>query len=60
MMSCWKQMEVLQGNGGMDPDRNKTLFVLSDDDLLLLMNVSTLSKLIDRSRTEGESISTFR
>ena len=60
MMSCWKQIEVLQGNGGMDPDRNKTLFVLSDDDLLLLMNVSPLSKLIDRSRTEGESISTFR
>ena len=60
MMCCWKQMEVLQGNGGMDPDRNKTLFVLSDDDLLLLMNVSPLSKLMDRSRTEGESISTFR
>ena len=60
MMCCLKQMQVLQGNGGMDQDRNKTLFVLSDDDLLLLMNVSPLNKLMDRSRTEGEAVSTFR
>ena len=38
----------------------KTLFLLSDDELLPLINVRPLSKLMDRSRTEGETVSTLR
>ena len=47
-------MRVLQGNGGIDPEPNEKLFLLSDDQLLPLMDVRPLKKLMDRSRTEGE------
>ena len=53
-------MRVLQGNGGIDPEPNETLFLLSDDQLLPLMDVRPLKKLMDRSRTEGEKFSTLR
>ena len=53
-------MRVLQGNGGIDPEPNETLFLLSDDQLLPLMDVRPLRKLMDRSRTEGETVSTLR
>ena len=53
-------MRVLQGNGGIDPERNETLFLLSDDQLLPLMDVRPLKKLMDRSRTEGEKFSTLQ
>ena len=53
-------MWVLQGNRGIDPEPNETLFLLSDDQLLPLMDVRPLKKLMDRSRTEGEKFSTLR
>ena len=53
-------MWVLQGNGGIDPEPNETLFLLSDDQLLPLVDVRPLRKLMDRSRTEGETVSTLR
>ena len=53
-------MEILQGNGGTDVQPNKILFLLSDDELLLLINVHPLTKLMDRSRTEGETVSTLQ
>ena len=59
-MCCCKQMRILHGNGGIDPEPNKTLFLLSDDQLLPLMNVRPLSKLMDRSKTQGETVSTLR
>ena len=49
LIMCYcKQMRILQGNGGIDPEPNETLFLLSDDQLLPLMNVRPLSKLMDR------------
>ena len=60
MMCCWKYMEILQGNGRTDVEPNKILFLLSDDELLLLINVHPLTKLMDRSRTEGETVSTLQ
>ena len=36
------------------------MFLLCDDELLLLPEQSPLSKLMDRWRTEGENISTLR
>ena len=53
-------MWVLQGNGGIDPEPNEKLFLLSDDQLLPLVDVRPLRKLMDRSRTEGETVSTLR
>ena len=59
-MCSWKQMRVLQGNGGIDPEPNETLFLLSDHQLLPLMNVRPLSKLMQRSKTQGETLYTLR
>ena len=53
-------MRVLQGNGGIDPEPNETLFLLSDHQLLPLMNVHPLSKLMQRSKTQEETLSTLR
>ena len=56
----WKDLQILKGNGGIDPEANETLFLHWDDDLLPLMDLHPLSKLMDRSRTEGENVSTLR
>ena len=55
-------MEVLQGNGGIDPEPNETLFLFlfSDDELLPVVNMRPLNKLMDRSRTEGKTVYTLR
>ena len=53
-------MRVLQRNGGIDPEPNETLFLLSDYELLSQIDVRPSNKLMDRSRTEGESVSTLR
>ena len=43
-MICWRNYtEILQGNGCIDPEPNETLFVLSDDELLLLIDVRPLN-----------------
>ena len=59
-MCCWKKIWVLKGNGRIEPEPNKTLFLLSDDELLPLMDVRPSNKLMDRSKMEGDSVSTFR
>ena len=56
----WKDLQILKGNGGIDPEANETLFLLCNDDLLPLMDLHPLSKLMDRSRTEGENLSTLQ
>ena len=53
-------MQILQGNGGIDREGNETLFVLSDHEVLPLIDVRPFRKLMDTSRTEGENVSTFR
>ena len=53
-------MQILQGNGGINPKPNETLFLLSDNKLLPLMDVRPLRKLMDRSRTQGETGLTLR
>ena len=53
-------MQMLQGNGRIDPEGNETLFLLSDHELLLLINVRPFRKLMDRSRTEEGNVSTLR
>ena len=60
MMFCWKQMRALKGNAEIDPEPNQTLFLLSDDQLLPLMNVRPLSKLMQISKTQGETVSSLR
>ena len=53
-------MEVFQGNWGKDLDPNKTLFLLWDDKLLLLIDMPPLSRLMDRWKTQGETVSTLK
>ena len=53
-------MEILQGNPWTGGEPKQTLFVLCDDDLLLQTDVSPLKKLMDMSRTEGETVSTLQ
>ena len=44
-------MQILQGNGGIDREGNETLFVLSDHEVLPLIDVPPLRKFMDTSRT---------
>ena len=53
-------MQILQGNGGIDPEGKQTLFLLSDDEVLPLIDVRPFRKLMDRARTEGGNVSTLR
>ena len=53
-------MQILQGNGGIDREGNETLFVLSDHEVLPLIDVPPLRKFMDTSRTEGEIVSSLR
>ena len=46
--------------GGIDPEPNETLFLLSDDDLLPMIDMCPLSKLMDKSTTERENVSTLQ
>ena len=59
-MFCCKQMQALKGNGEIDPQPNETLFLLSDNDRLPVIDIHPLSKLMDRWRTEGETVFTLR
>ena len=53
-------MQILQGNGWIDPEENETLFLLSDHELLPLIDVRPFRKLMDRSRKEEGNVSTLR
>ena len=59
-MFCWKQIRALKGNGEIDPQPNETLFILSDDDRLPVIDIHPFSKLMNMWRTEGENVSTWR
>ena len=59
MIRCWKQMWVLQTNWWTDQEPKEKLFVLCDDDLLLLMDLRPSRTFRDRSRTEGETVYNF-
>ena len=52
-------MQILQGNGEIYPEGNETLFLLSDHEVLPLIDVRPFRKLMDRSRTEGENVFTL-
>ena len=59
-MFCWKQMRALKGNGDRSTTKRNTLFLLSDDDQLPVIDIHPFSKLIDMWKTEGETVSTLR
>ena len=60
MICCCKQMWVLQTNWSTGQEPKEKLFVLCDDDLLLLMDLRPSRTFRDRSRTEGETVCTLR
>ena len=60
IICCWKNMQNLQGNGGIDREGNETLFLLSEHEVLPLIDVPPLRKFMDTSRTEGEIVFTLR
>ena len=53
-------MRAIKGNGEIDPDPNERLFILSDHDHLAVIDIHPFSKLMDRWRTKGETVSTLR
>ena len=60
MIRCCIQMWVLQTNWWTSREPKQKLFLLCDDDLLLQTDVSPSNKLMDKSRTEAETLSTLR
>ena len=60
MICCCWWISVLQGHLGTGGEHKEKIFILCDDDLLLLPEQSPSRKLMDRWRTEGENISTLR
>ena len=60
MICCWKNIQILQGNGEIYTEGNETLFLLSDHEVLPLSDVRPLRNLMDTSRTEGANVSTLR
>ena len=60
MMCCCRWISILQGNWWTGEEPKEKLFLLSDDDLLLLIDVRPSNKLMDRSRSEGDTVSTLR
>ena len=60
MIRCWKQMWVLQINWWTRREQKEKIFLLCDDDLLLLMDLRPSRTFRERLRTEGENVATFR
>ena len=60
MICCCWWIFVLQGHLGTGREPKEKLFILYDDDLLPLMDPRPSRKLMDRSRTERETVSTLR
>ena len=60
MIRCWKQMPVLQTNWWTGREQKEKLFLLCDDDLLLLMDLCPSRTFTDRWRTEGETVYTLQ
>ena len=60
MICCYRWISVLQrllGTGGQPKEK---MFLLCDDDPLLQTDVRPSNKLMDKSRTEGETVYTLR
>ena len=53
-------ISVLQGHFGTGREPKEKLFLLCDDELLPLAYVRPLSKLMNKSRTEGSTVYTLR
>ena len=60
MICCYWWISVLERHLGIDPERKEKIFLLCDDELLLLMDLGPSKTFMDRWRTEGESSSTLR
>ena len=59
IICCCYRSRVLQTNWWTGRERKDTLFLLCDDDLLLLMDLRPSRTFRDRSRTEGKTVSTL-
>ena len=60
MICCQWSIFVVQTNWCTDREPKEKIFILFHDDLLLQTDVSPSNKLMDRSRTERENVSTLR
>ena len=60
MKCCLWSMCVLQTNWWTGREPKEKLLLLCDDEMLPLMDVRPSDKLMDRSRTPGENVSTLR
>ena len=60
MICCCWWISVLQGHLGTGQEPKEKLFLLCDDEMLPLIDVRPSNKLMDRSRTEGDTVSTLR
>ena len=60
MICCCYQSRILKRNWWTGREQKEKLSLLSDDDPLLMMDLRPSRKLMDRSRTEGENVSTLR
>ena len=60
MIRCRNQVEVLQGDWWTGQERKEWLFLICDDDVLLLIDLCSLSKLMEKSTTEGVTVSTMQ
>ena len=60
MIRCCWWISILQGHLGKCQEQKEKLFLLCDDDPLLLMDLRPSRTFTDRSRTEGENFSTLR
>ena len=60
MIRCCWWISVLQGDLRTGREPKEKIFILCDDDLLLLIDVRPLRKLMDRSRTDRGNVFTFR
>ena len=56
----WDDDLLLQGHLGTGQEHKEKIFILCDDEMLPLIDVRPSNKLMDRSRTEGENVSTLR
>ena len=60
MIRCCWWISVLQGHLGTGREPKEKLFLICDDDPLLLMDLRPSRTFRDRSRTEGETVSNLR
>ena len=60
MICCCWWIFALQGNWWTGRELKEKLFLLCDDDLLLLMDLRPSRTFRDRSRTKGETVYTLR